>query len=193
MITEWLDFRMIFLILHIFGVVLGAGAAYTGDAIFLTSVRKKLLTASEVRIFKITGNVVWLGLLIAVISGIGLVLQRPEIFLYSEKLWAKITIIGIIAANGIIFHVMHRSTLERSIGKKFLLTSEIINKRRGIVISGAISVVSWSFVIILGTLGRTPFTYFQFIGAYALVLILACLTATYLEKVIISPGLTDKS
>lgn len=188
MTQEWIDQRILFLILHILGTVLGAGAAFTGDAIFLTSVRNKILTLSEIRILKITGNIVWVGLIIALISGIGLVLQRPEIFLHSEKLWAKITIVVVIVVNGAAFHLIHRPTFERSIGKKFSTSSEIVKKRKGIVISGAISVISWSFVIVLGVLGRTPFTYFQFIGVYVFMLMVACATAIYLGKFILSPS-----
>ncbi|MEX2012824.1 MAG: hypothetical protein WD967_00300 [Candidatus Levyibacteriota bacterium] len=182
---EWINLQLVFLITHIFGAVLGAGAAFTGDFIFLTSVRDKHLSSSEARIMDMTSRVVWIGILVLLLSGIGLVTQRPEIFLNSEKFWAKMTIVGIIVANGLVFYSLYKPVFRRSIGKEFLQSSEIIKMRAWIVMSGAVSAISWSFAIILGVLGRVPFSYFQIIGFYAAILTVAVGVAVLLRKKII--------
>jgi len=182
---EWINPQLAFLMMHIFGAVLGAGAAFTSDFIFLNSVRDKHLSNSEARIMDMTSRIVWVGILILLLSGIGLVTQRPEIFLNSEKFWAKMTIVGIIVANGLVFHFLYKPVFRRSVGKEFSQSSEIIKMRHWIVASGAVSAVSWSFAIILGVLGRVPFSYNQIIGFYALILTGAIGAAVLLRKQII--------
>src|SRR3990167_3643072 len=108
MSNEWISLDIIFILLHILGTAIGAGAAFTGDFIFLSSARKRILTKSEIRIFKLTGKIVWLGLLILTISGIGLFFERPDIYWHSGKFWAKMAIVLIIAINGLAFHFLHR-------------------------------------------------------------------------------------
>ena len=186
MTTEWINQSVIFILLHIFGTALGAGAAFTGDIIFLCSVKKKMLAISEVKILETIGKIVWIGLLILLLSGIGLTLQRPEIFLHSGKFWAKMTVIVILSLNGLVFLYFHLPTIRKSVGKKFSPSSEIIQKRNGVLISGAISVVSWSYVIILGVLGKTPFTYTQFFITYLGVLAIGCAGALLLKKRLLS-------
>ncbi len=186
MTIEWINQSIIFIMLHILGTALGAGAAFTGDIIFLSSVRKKMLAISEVQILETIGKIVWIGLLILLLSGIGLTLQRPEIFLHSGKFWAKMTIVAILSLNGLVFLRFHLPTIRKSVGEKFSPSSEIIKMRTGIVISGAISVISWSYVIILGVLGRTPFTYAQFFITYLGVLVIGCTGALLLKKRLLS-------
>ena len=184
--TSWITLHHIFLIIHILGTALGAGAAFTGDILFLRFVKKKLLSKDESQTLQVIGKIVWIGLFILLLSGIGLALERPEIFLHSGKFWAKMTVVAVLTINGLLFLLLHRPVIEKSVGKKFSPTSEIIQKRSGIVLSGAISVLSWNFVIILGVLGRTPFSYLQFLSTYLALLLCTCCIAYLLRKKILS-------
>lgn len=186
MTPEWLSLQSIYLMGHIFGTALGAGAAFTGDIIFLTSVRNKLLSENTLHIMQITSRIIWVGLLILLLSGIGLVSERPEIFLNSQKFWAKMSIIGVIITNGLVFHFLHFPILRMGINKKFTATNMIIKNRTILVLSGAISVLSWTMTIILGVLGRTPFSYLQFLGVYCVLLLFSCAVALMMRKRIIS-------
>ncbi len=183
---EWLNPSTVYLLFHILGTAIGAGAAFTGDLIFMTSVRNKILTSSELRILTTTSRMVWVGILILVMSGIGLVLQRPEIFLNSDKFWTKMTVLFIIILNGLVFHFVHFPIIKNSIGGKFTAKTPLIQKRALLVTSGAISLLSWNYVIVLGVLGRTPFSYVQFFGLYVVLFLLACLGAFLLKKRLIS-------
>jgi len=183
---DWLNSHSIFLIGHIIGVAFGAGAAFVGDIIFINSVKDKHLSQSENRLLDLIGTVVWLGLGILVLSGLGLVWQRPDIFLNSGKFWAKMTIVLIIALNGLFFHFAHRPVFKKSVGSEFSNEHTIIKRRKWLMVSGAISVTSWMYVIILGTLKATPFSYFQFIGFYLALLSIGIPLAISISKYIIS-------
>lgn len=183
---EWLTTQSVLLIFHILGTAIGAGAAFLGDLIFITSVRRKILDKKEAEIMHLAGKFVWLGLIILIISGIGLVLERPQIFLNSGKFWAKMSIVTFLALNGLAFHFIHRPIMLKSVGQKFSHTLLIIQKRYWLLISGVVSVVSWNFAIILGVLGRTPFGFWHFIGAYLLVLTAAGVVAVLIKDKILS-------
>ena len=184
---EWINIFMVFVMLHILGTAIGAGAAFTGDFIFLNACRNKIITLDQVRILNLIGLFVWLGLFILLVSGIGLYFERPDIYWHSGKFWAKMTIVGILSVNGLFFLLMHRPLMEKASGKKFSASLDLIKKRNLIAVSGAISVVSWSFAIILGVLGRTPFSYFQFMAFYTATLFVALIFSFFITRKLLSP------
>lgn len=177
---------VIFVMLHILGTAIGAGAAFTGDFIFLHSARKKVLNVDQIKILDSIGKFVWLGLLILLISGIGLYFERPDIYWHSGKFWAKMTIVGILSLNGLAFLLFHRPLMEEAAGKKFSNSLGIVKRRNLVALSGGISVVSWSFAIIFGVLGRTPLSYFQFITVYLVVLAISLVFSFFLTKRLLS-------
>ena len=186
MTEPWIDTHLVLILFHILGVALGAGAAFTGDLTFITSVRNKRITSSEFRIMRLTSRIVWIGVIMLILSGVGLVLLRPEIFLHSGKFWAKMTVLGIIISNGLLFHFYHLPTIKKSIDKTFAASLPLIKKRGWLVGSGAVSVLSWNFVIILGVLHKTPFSFGQFLGTYLLLFAGALLIGLLLRKKFIS-------
>src|SRR3990167_9338122 len=114
---SFIDARGWFGLLHLLGIALGAGGAYMSDLMFLFSAKDRVFSASEIKFMKLGSRMVWAGLALLIVSGIALVIIRPEIFLKSEKFWAKITIVGIILINGIIFHLVHLPRMTRQADK----------------------------------------------------------------------------
>ena len=179
------NYHNIFLIAHIFGVAIGAGGAFAGDILFFSSIKDKHISRTESRFVGVTSKMIWFGILILLISGVGLVWLKPETFLFSGKFWAKMTVVGVIIANGIVFHFRHIPMLRRSYIEEFSEAHELVKNRIWILISGAVSVVSWSYAIVLGVLRKTPFGYVDFISVYLLLLLIAVSVALLLRKKII--------
>ncbi len=172
----------IFLIIHLFGVVLGAGGAFMSDGIFFTSLKDKILSKDEFRILGTASNFIWGGLLMLVISGIGLFTQDIEALSSSEKFISKMTVVGIIILNGIIFHVVHLPFLKRHLDKKLASKTEPSSSRLTplILASGVISVVSWTSAVILGALRSFSYSYPTFLSVYVLIIGFGILTTLVL-------------
>ena len=179
----------IFLITHLFGVVLGAGGAFISDGIFFTSLKDKILSKDEFRILKTASNFIWGGLFLLVISGVGLFTQNVEALSSSEKFISKMTVVGIIILNGIIFHFVHLPFLKRHLDKRLASKTEPSSGRLTpfILASGVISVVSWTSAVILGALRSFSYSYTTFLSVYAIVIGLGILTTlvlffTYIDQ-----------
>lgn len=175
----------LFLMGHIFGVALGAGGAYASDLIFFNSAKDRHISKTESRLLSASSKMVWLGLGILILSGIGLVSLRPEIFLSSEKFWAKMTVVGVIMVNGLVFHFSHLPRLLRSHVGEFAIEHELVRHRTFLLASGAVSVVSWTYAMVLGVIKQNPFSYLDFVGTYAVLLLLATASAIILRERII--------
>jgi hypothetical protein len=160
-----------FVILHLFGVAIGAGGAFMSDVMFMNSIRDKKFSNTEVRFLQLASNTVWIGVIILLLSGIGIVASDPATYLSSSKFLAKMTIVGMITINGLVFHYSHFPLIRRHVNVSISTSHEFLRKRAYIVASGAISVVSWSSAIILGALRNVQWSYVHIISAYAAVLV----------------------
>lgn len=172
--------------LHVFGVVIGMGAAFASDAIFLSSLKDGRLSNTELRILKLGGKIVWIGLGIIVLSGMGIFFTDPERYLASDKFLAKMTIILVLVANGIVFHALHIPRLHRHAEKELSESSEFRKARPLFILSGAVSMVSWISAFILGSFSSFPLSFLELIGIYALCILGAVLGGLLLQDFLLS-------
>lgn len=153
-----MEIKTLLVIAHLFGLALGAGGAWTSDALFFRSTRNGKISKSENKLLSQASVVVWVGLAILIVSGIGLFLQNPDRYAESTKFWSKMTIVAIIAVNGLIFHFFHKKSLEKS-----------QYKSNAILVSGVVSMVSWASALILGAFRSVPLSYLEIMGIYLLI------------------------
>ena len=156
------------LILHIFGVALGAGGAFMSDALFFHFLHRRDFSESNLKILRIGSRMVWTGLAVLFISGLVLFWAHADYYLHSSKFLIKMTVVLVIAINGMVFHRVHMKRM----GK---LAS-------GLFVSGAISMTSWISVIVLGTLRSLSLSYFSLLGLYIILITAASLIALAMRK-----------
>lgn len=167
-----------YLILHLLGVAVGAGAALTGDLLFFVALSDKKISKDEFNILKSTSTFVWIGLTLLVFSGIGLFTLNSVELLSSSKFLAKMTIILILMINGLIFGVKHLPIIESRIGKKFFGRRKVKpNEYSLLFASGVVSVVSWVYAIVLGVFANLPFSYSFIMSTYLVALFVGGLFA----------------
>lgn len=162
----------IFLILHLTGVAIGAGAAYMGDILFLASAKDRVFSKDETKLMHVAGTVTWLGIILLIISGIGLFSQNPATYLQSSKFITKMILVAIIAMNGIALHQAHMPNIKKVIGFRIHTHPHFKKSSHLMQFSGAVSVTAWTSVIILGALDSIPFTIIEALGIYIAILAL---------------------
>jgi hypothetical protein len=165
---EWIDLKTIYTIGHVLGAVIGVGGAYMSDIMFFSSVKNRIINRSEMRFLKIGSNFVWLGLFILILSGILLFFTNPERYIDSSKFLIKMFIVLIIFLNGLVFHFMHLPLLKRHVGMKYDLSKEFIKKKNLLIVSGVVSVSSWTFALILGSMRSIPIDFTSALVIYLL-------------------------
>jgi len=181
MLPEFLTLKTIYLILHVFGAIFGAGAAFMGDAIFLKTVKSGVIGSKEFGFMKLSSKMVWVGVFILVVSGILLFYTNPALYLGSSKFLVKVTIVAIIIINGVIFHLVHIPHLKNHLDIRFNESVTFTKNLSFLVLSGAISMVSWVSTVILGMLKKVPYSYFEILSFY-LVLVVFAITVAILSK-----------
>ncbi|MEK7615741.1 MAG: hypothetical protein AAB420_00865 [Patescibacteria group bacterium] len=146
----------LYLILHIIGIALGAGGAFMSDALFFHFLKKRDFSDSNVAILKLGSRMVWIGLAVLLISGVFLFAGNPDRYLHSSKFLIKMTIVLVIAINGVVFHKVHMRRM-----------SEFTP---GLFVSGAISMPSWILAIVLGAMHGIALSYPTLLAGYIVIL-----------------------
>lgn len=182
MILGFLDSHIVFVIVHLLGLAVGAGGAFASDAMFFLSAKDKKITATELKFLHLGGAMVWLGLGILAASGTMLFLEDPAGYLASGKFLAKMTIVAVIAANGILFHKLHLPMLRRLEADSFSASKEFRQKSSLLLASGALSAVSWISALTLGALRGIPYSYWVLMAVYLLFVFGAILFALSLKR-----------
>jgi hypothetical protein len=97
------------------------------------------------------------------------------------KLGSKITIVVVIAINGIMFHRVHMRRLIAHVGHPEQAI-QFFSESKFLFMSGAVSVVSWMSTIILGAFKSIPYSYGVIVGVYVALVVLATLFAQIIRK-----------
>lgn len=136
-------------------------------------------------------GIIWFGLLLLVLSGIMFVILKPQI-LQSQKVLAKLVIVGIILINGFVMNLL--------LHKKFDALTEAdwsgpSQKLKELALTslplGIISLVSWYAAVILGAAGRQNWTIPQVLVIYLVALLVAyVLGRVHLSRVVLKSAKT---
>jgi uncharacterized membrane protein len=116
---ENISLYSVLLLVHLFGIILGAGGAFVSDGIFFTALKDRIISGDELRILKAGSHFIWVGIILLVISGTGLFLQDIERLSTSAKFISKMTVVLVIVANGVIFHLVHIPFIHGHLGKHY--------------------------------------------------------------------------
>ncbi len=177
-----ITYKLLLIILHVFGVVIGMGGAITSDFIFFSSIKDKVITHTELRFLRLGHKLVWAGLAIMVLTGILLFAQNISGYLHSTKFLAKMTIVGIIIINGYIFHRKHIPHLHRHEGRSLTRSNKFKTESASLFVSGAISLTSWTAAFVLGFIKSIPYSYVSIMLVYFVILALSILISYWIRK-----------
>ncbi len=173
MLPEFITIKTIYLIFHVFGAVLGAGGAFASDAMFFKTVKDGVIESTELSFMKLGSKLVWSGVFVLVVSGVLLFYTDPAYYMASSKFLVKVTIVGVLILNGIIFHFIHLPHITKHVGLRISESSTFLKKSTFLMASGALSMVSWVATLVLGMLKVVPYSYFQITGLYLFIVIFA--------------------
>lgn len=151
-----MDIYLWLIIVHLIGAALGVGGA-TFIEIFLTkSLMDGVIDPTESSFLKVVYRVVRVGLVLSLFTGFGFVvlyIAHGQMFkLYNPVLWAKLTVVSIIAINAILLQ-MHKISLW---------------------LGSAFSFISWYAALIIGIFltNSTKLSYIEIILFYILSVII---------------------
>jgi hypothetical protein len=178
--------HLIVSILHIMGVAIGVGAATATDPLFLSSIRNRKLSSDQLVLLHNISRVVMAGLTLVVLSGIAHLWLHPTA-IYNTGFLAKMTIVFIVAVNGMLFHFKVLPHLEEHVDER-MNPKSLCEELPLMAATGALSGVSWYSALILAFLMPFEFPYLLLFSAYLTVVTGAIIVAYLaLSHIIFTP------
>ncbi len=166
-------------IAHVISVIFGMGSALISDILFTFYSKDKKLNKTEINTLSVLSKVVLISLFFIIASGFVIFLSDIDKYLSSAKFLSKMTIMIVLLING---YILNRYVWSHLLQKDFFVSKRERPMRRIAFISGAISVVSWIFVCILGMLNDVTFDYYQILILYFAIVIVGSVISVIIEN-----------
>ena len=168
-LLSYFDLHLIYLVIFSIGLSIASGAAILSNLLFITSIRDGHISQDEYRILRTSRSVVWVGIVLYTFSGVGLFTLSAEAMLGLGIFYADMTIATLMGVNAFVFQYFHLPRLGTLVDTDFTKTSKKTapsNFLAYLVISEAISVSSWIFIILHHAMFRFPGSYSMVMAAY---------------------------
>jgi len=182
--TIFADLRHIITIFHLFGVVLGLGAATISDILFFKFLKDYKISGDEDETLTTLSQVIWFALGILIITGLALYIPGADRLAESGKFLAKMSVLGVLVINGFLLNILIAPTLTRmSFVEDEPHEKDEFRKLRKLSFAlGAVSMTSWYFVFVLGALRGITFPFSKLILIYVVLLVGAVVGSQFFGK-----------
>lgn len=180
------NYNEIFLMLHLFALVLGLGGATYSDILLVRFLKDWEIDEKEAEVIETMSKVILVGIMLAFLSGFFLFLPKAAELLQTPKFILKNLIFVVLVVNGFILHkvilpkLLHFSFKENH----YLCDSNCFHLRHASFICGAISVVSWYSVFFIGSFRSIPLSFGVLLAIYLVALFGAIGGALTLERIL---------
>lgn len=186
-----MDLRLLALIIHLIGFAFGLGGATISDVMFFKILRTRKLGSDELNTLITFSHIIWVGLGLLIISGLSIFAmiyaEQGSLPLLASPRWqAKLTLVGLVFINGLVFKYSILPFLRKNINQEISLRT-FNPKIWQLAFSGALSIVSWYSILIISALPREfrPH-YLLFMGVWLCFVLLGTLMGRYMLKKSIS-------
>ncbi|HLD81580.1 MAG TPA: vitamin K epoxide reductase family protein [Patescibacteria group bacterium] len=191
-----IDYKRPIIALHLIGTVLGLGGATITDIFFFKFLKDFRISKKEKEIMDTLSQIIWFGLAVLLLSGIGLYLPNASALNATPKFLVKMIIVCIIILNGAVMNILIAPQLVKlsfkSLAKK--KNTRLILLRRLSFALGAISITSWYSALILGVTPKdVPIPFLGILSLYIAALIVAILCSQFYERYLVRMANNQRS
>lgn len=157
----------IYLIVFSLGLAIASGSALVSNILFLTATNNRKVSTDELAMIRSTESVQLFGLALYGMAGIGLFTLSYEVMLTLGIFQAAMVVTTGLLVNIFIYRYKLYPVLRKQVQTKGALSNSLVTQ---LVISGAVTMVSWMFLIIHHALYRAPFNVWLILAVYFFVL-----------------------
>ena len=169
--------RSVMIFTYSLGFALGLGAITISYFLLYKFLEDFKITKKEKEVFHYVTQVVWIGLFLILISGIGFFLTVPTSVV---AILQMIILFTLLVSEGFItlFAIPHLSKI--SVKRKDL-SDKLCSWRRSVFAIGAISLASWYTSFVLAYISPSYFSLYELLFFYAGILIMSVMASQLLE------------
>lgn len=169
--------------LHMLGFALGIGGATITDVLFFKFLNDFQISKEEHNTLQILSQVIWVGLVIVIISGIGLYLPNAEILNQTPKFLVKAIVVAVIIINGAFLNLYISPKLVHMSWQQTAIPVKRATRLRRIAFAlGGISFTSWYGAFILGFLKDVSLSFQTLLSVYIVVVALMIIASQIAER-----------
>lgn len=177
------EYKSIFVMVHLFAMVLGLGGATYCDILLLKFLKDLRICQKEAEVIHTLSYVILVGIILSFLSGGMLFLADMDRLMVSGKFWAKMVAFCILTVNGFLLHrIVLPKLIDFSFHKEVFMFRDILHLRHIGMIMGAVSGTSWYMAFLMGSFRSFPFSFWELIGMYFVVMGVAIFGALVFEK-----------
>ncbi len=160
MIEFFTQIKPVIIVVHALAAAVGLGAVVVTDTLFFNFLKNFKISQKEDSVLQMVSGIIWIAIVLLALTGTMLYLSGPLGYLAKSKFVVKVIIFGVIVLNGVILNWVLTPYLKKiSFGPVLKEPSfKIRFLRRLAFASGAVSIISWLTVFILGSVRSIPFT-----------------------------------
>lgn len=177
----------LFLTIHLIGLAMGLGGAFVADYSFFRSVKQAdRISPETVNWMRSFSRMVWAGLLLLAISGAGLVLLNPRLYLESAGFLFKMLLILILIINGLFLNFYSTARLTTfNFSQKYQVRDEAWKVRKISFIVGAISTTTWLSIVCVAMFKKVvTLSFIGYLFIYIVILSFAICLSLILERIL---------
>lgn len=158
MIEFLIAHKTLFVILHALVAAIGLGSVVVTDTLFFQYLKDFKISPKEEETMRTISRLVWVIIGLLFITGLALYLTAPLDYIAKAKFVVKMVIFVVIVLNGFVLNIWITPVLRKiAFGHVDHQPSRHLRLMRRIAFaSGAISLISWFSVFLLGSLRSIP-------------------------------------
>ena len=181
--------KILWVIVHNIGFILGVGAATITDIFFFRFLKDNRITEAEKDTMDTLSAVIWVGLAILIVSGVFLYLPQQLRLDQSSKFLVKVVVVTVVTINGLLLNIFVAPKM-RSLS--FAEHPKAAHFRRIAFALGGISITSWYTAFFLGSLRSIPITAVQGLWGYGGLIVAVIIGSQIFERITVAQHKTDK-
>lgn len=180
------QYKGLIVLIHAVGAAIGVGAVTITDVFFMRFLKDYRINHDEAATLHVLSNVIWVALGILIVSGIGLFVVNSAVLMITPKFLVKVLIVGVLVVNGVFLNlIIHPRLVDISFGERTVKAPGELHYLRKLAFAfGAVSIVSWYTVFILGSLRTVSLSFAAIFGIYLGLIILAVAGSQYFDHLI---------
>lgn len=183
--------KPVFVLLHALAAAVGFGAVVVTDTLFFKFLKDFRISAKEKDVLDTVSRLIWAIIFILFVTGAALYLSAPLDYLAKSKFLVKLCVFAVVVINGCVLNMFISPYLVKlsfnEDAHELIHNPRMRVLRRIAFASGAVSMISWFVVFILGSIRSIPVSF-----PHGLLYYLALLTIAILGSQLFAMRLTKK-
>lgn len=171
---SYIGLHTAYLLVFSLGLGLGLGASAVSHFLFIRAGDDRIISRDEFTLLSASRRASWLAILLYSFGGLGLFTLAYESMVGLGIFYASMTIAMILVGNEVLFSFRHLPRVRETHEDTRALDAFLLE-------SGAVSVVSWAFLMLHHVIYRTDIGYFAFMALYTIA-IMAAVGATWTAR-----------